>query len=441
MLAVLSILVAIRSHTHEDIELNRIAFGSCNKQFEPQPVWAAVADFNPQLWLWTGDAVYASTSGWNVSALKDGYRAQTAQKGYQKLVQSGVVIDGVYDDHDYGLNDAGRELGIKKRSQQLFLDFIGVTSKERRERKGVYSSHVFGRAPRQVKIILLDTRFHRDQHFFPSLGSMVFGGIRIPFGALLAAMSRLAIVRTGFGRGYTGDVLGEEQWAWLEEQLLDSSAAVHIVVSSIQIFTSNPLVESWGHFPKAKRRLVDLMLRMKPSGLLFISGDVHFAELMTFKTAAPPNGGDEAARCNATMACETTPEASGETSLLEVTSSGLTHSCSGAWWGVACEGIVSSYRTHRARDGGSESTTPSGGGGGTGPITGPSYYTGKNFGTLEFQWADSLGDSSGGGTGTDSTSVVVSVRDTSGDVVLSATHGTDEAVRAMRGLGARVEGF
>ncbi len=34
---------------------------------------------------------------------------------------------------------------------------------------------------------------------------------------------------------YSGDVLGEEQWLWLEKELSNSSAAAHIIVSSVQV--------------------------------------------------------------------------------------------------------------------------------------------------------------------------------------------------------------
>jgi hypothetical protein len=38
-------------------------------------------------------------------------------------------------------------------------------------------------------------------------------------------------------------------------------------------------VESWGHFPTAKQRLLQLLDTTKPKGLLILSGDVHYAEI------------------------------------------------------------------------------------------------------------------------------------------------------------------
>lgn len=45
------------------------------------------------------------------------------------------------------------------------------------------------------------------------------------------------------------------------------------------MLTSNPLVESWAHFPAAKRRLLRLLHDTNPANLLLLSGDVHYAEL------------------------------------------------------------------------------------------------------------------------------------------------------------------
>lgn len=55
-----------------------------------------------------------------------------------------------------------------------------------------------------------------------------------------------------------------------------------------QVLTSNPLVESWGHFPRSRKRLLDLLHRTNPAGLVMLSGDVHHAELASGWRASPP---------------------------------------------------------------------------------------------------------------------------------------------------------
>ena len=55
----------------------------------------------------------------------------------------------------------------------------------------------------------------------------------------------------------------------------------------MQVLTSNPAVESWGHFPESKQRLLQLMEETRPAGALFLSGDVHYAEMLGGAAAEP----------------------------------------------------------------------------------------------------------------------------------------------------------
>ncbi|CAN0414204.1 unnamed protein product, partial [Laminaria digitata] len=64
-----------------------------------------------------------------------------------------------------------------------------------------------------------------------------------------------------------------------------------------QVLTSNPLVESWGHFPRSRKRLLDLLQRTDPAGLVILSGDVHHAELASGWQASPPPPPGESCVC------------------------------------------------------------------------------------------------------------------------------------------------
>eukprot|EP00922_Rhytidocystis_sp_ex-Travisia-forbesii_P056352 GHVS01083441.1.p1 GENE.GHVS01083441.1~~GHVS01083441.1.p1 ORF type:complete len:708 (-),score=89.74 GHVS01083441.1:261-2360(-) len=363
--------------------LDRLAFGSCSKQkVRDQSIWKAVSRRRPSAWIWTGDSIYSRCS--EPECIERGYVEQSEKSGgYRKFIEeasqpcseeeleraanstdnsigcSSVLraIDGTWDDHDYGLNDGGKHHKHKDRAQKLFLDFLGISKDDiiRRNRRGVYSAHLFGsEASQQVKLILLDTRFHRDNHFIPSLGSYIDNGLV----ACVAAAIRWATKFVGVGVDYDGDLLGEEQWAWLEAQLTygseggdegvgspcDESAAVHVIVSSIQIMTGFSVVESWGHFPRARRRLFNLLKKTKPRGLVFLSGDVHYGEIL-----GEVNG------------------------VSEITSSGLTHSLGGELlaspimgWGM----LLNSFGDTRDHAVGISKAV----------------YTGKNFGLLDFKY-------------------------------------------------------
>ena len=83
---------------------------------------------------------------------------------------------GIWDDHDFGINNGGRGYVDKHASQQLFLDFLGEpASSPRREQYGVYTSQVFdgvasdeGEDAPVVQIILLVRRMGRAVKRRPS---------------------------------------------------------------------------------------------------------------------------------------------------------------------------------------------------------------------------------------------------------------------------------
>ena len=144
--------------------VSTIAFGSCAKQGQPQPVWEAIAAQRPDLFLFIGDNVYADRPDdpESVGDIAEAYRALGAQPGYQKL-RSLCPLLATWDDHDFGLNDAGKEWPLKRQSQLVMLSFFREPAKSPRwSRDGVYGAWMFGPEGRRVQVILLDTRFFRD---------------------------------------------------------------------------------------------------------------------------------------------------------------------------------------------------------------------------------------------------------------------------------------
>ena len=237
---------------------------------------------------------------------------QSENPTYRKMAKK-TIVEGVWDDHDYAKNDAGKSIfSAKERQfrQSEYLKFLNVKSSNEERyymRDGLYSSHLFRSSNGNVRVIFLDTRSQRDDHMIPSIAIHHW----IPLSALIAAIGRWICASFGIGIEYDGDVLGENQWKWFENELKESEGndSSVIVVSSIQMFTSNPIVESWSHFPKSRDRFVNLIRTYTPSGLLILSGDVHHAEMISDPC---------------------------KNNILEVTSSGLTHTCTTPWFGFFC---------------------------------------------------------------------------------------------------------
>ena len=257
-----------------------VSFGSCNKQYMPNPYWDDILAEDPNVWIWGGDNIYADTD--DMGLLRKMYAEQDNIEGYA-LLKSEVPIVGTWDDHDYGLNDGGSEFGMKKESQQVFLDFMGVPAdSERRNREGVYASHVFETPHGKVQILVLDTRYSRSQ--------------------LLRDPSPQRRYKPNVSEDAT--VLGDEQWKWLENKLGTSSADFNLIVSSIQFLSREHGFETWGNFPNEVEKLEKLIARSKAKGVIILSGDRHISEFSRTNLSNMPYP------------------------LIDFTSSGLTHSYS-----------------------------------------------------------------------------------------------------------------
>jgi alkaline phosphatase D len=76
-------------------------------------------------------------------------------------------------------------------------------------------------------------------------------------------------------------LLGKEQWLWLEQEL-SKPADLRIIASSTQFGIEYNGYEAWANFPHERDRMIDLIKRTKANGVLFISGDVHYAEISKY---------------------------------------------------------------------------------------------------------------------------------------------------------------
>lgn len=153
-----------------------------------------------------------------------------------------------------------------------------------------------------------------------------------------------------------------------------------------------------GHFPASKARLLKLLDDVSPKGLLVLSGDVHFAEIAGrgggdgSDSAGPSGGGgdgnggvgggndvseddghDQPKGSKTSSSSEDGSDGGepgggidGSFGPIEVTSSGMTHSCSTPWFGFVCVPVLSAFSAHRWR--------------------GLGGYPHINWGALELDW-------------------------------------------------------
>ncbi len=248
----------------EDKVVSKILFGSCIKQEKPMPLFDTINKQNAEAFLFLGDNIYGDTN--DMAVLKAKYARLKENAGFSKLMATCPTVMATWDDHDYGMNDSGADYAMREESQKVFLDFWGdAEDSPRRSREGVYESRIFGPAGKRVQIILLDTRYFR--------GPLKKGERRVG------------------GKYYPDDnpaipMLGEAQWKWLEEEL-KKPAEVRLIGSGIQIVPEAAGQETWSNLPKERQRLFDLIAKTGANGVVFLSGDRHWAELSCATEGTP----------------------------------------------------------------------------------------------------------------------------------------------------------
>ncbi len=240
-------------------------FASCNDQKMEQPLWKPILETRPDVFVWGGDNIYADTK--DTAKMKRDYALLLANPGYKKLTKQTKII-GTWDDHDYGINDGGKEWEIKADAQKFFLDFLKVPKESpRRNQEGVYTAEVFETPKGKIKIILLDTRYFRT-----GLKKSNVRGRRYE----------------PWGKNHKGTILGEKQWEWLNKELQDTTTTFTVINSSIQVLSSEHGWERWATFPNELEKLKQTIKNAKSKNIFIISGDRHLAEFSVDKVEGLP---------------------------------------------------------------------------------------------------------------------------------------------------------
>lgn len=260
-----ALLLSAAAALHAEEPLARIAFGSCANEHKPQPVWEAINDLKPQLFIFMGDNVYADSA--DPAKLKASYDGLAAIQEFAKLRKSTPIL-ATWDDHDYGRNDVGAEWEGKEASKEAFMEFFETPpDSPLRKRGGIYDAKIFGPEGKRVQVIMLDTRWFRG-----------------PIQKMTKEEVKEARAKSGKKVGrYLPDersdssILGDEQWKWLAGEL-KKPAELRLLITSIQTIPNEHGWEKWGNLPKERKKLLDT-IRDNATGVILLSGDRHLSEI------------------------------------------------------------------------------------------------------------------------------------------------------------------
>ncbi|MDX2131348.1 MAG: alkaline phosphatase D family protein [Planctomycetota bacterium] len=227
--------------------VRRVAIIGCHQQPRPAPALERYVEAKPDVVLWVGDNVYADTKD-DPTHIERCYAVLESKPGFAALRERSIFM-ATWDDHDYGMNDDGKNYALKRQSHAIFRKFWRHEDRIPADRPGVFHADIFGAPGSRLQVIMLDGRFNRDDP------------------------------------GDTADTLGEPQWAWLAEEL-KKPADLRLVVSGYQVLLDRDTkFETWAKFPGARDRLFRLIRETKANGVVFIAGDQHYGEVSRIRGA------------------------------------------------------------------------------------------------------------------------------------------------------------
>ncbi len=248
----------------QETVITKIAFGSCGNQDDPQPVLSLAAEQKPAAFIFLGDNIYGDTD--NMDTLRNKYTRWMAQPDFKKLYGS-TTLFATWDDHDFGRNDAGKWYPYKKESKEIFMEFFKEpANSERRKHDGIYKTEYIRAGEKTIQVLLLDVRTFRSDVLLYDTAD------KLPRDHYFYTPDYKPHVSTD------STLLGEEQWKWLEGEL-KKPADLRLICSGSQFAIEYNGYEAWANFPHEQKKMLQLIKSTKANGVLFLTGDVHYAEI------------------------------------------------------------------------------------------------------------------------------------------------------------------
>ncbi len=220
-----------------------VPYGKDSSIFEP------MAKEKAAFMLWLGDAWYTREvdyySEWGLWYRASHDRALPITQNFFKAMPQLAI----WDDHDYGPNDIGKNYVLKETSRTVFNKyFCNPSSGENGQ--GTYTMTSWGDAD----IFMTDDRWWRSAD-----------GIKDTVNGKPNPEKRM---------------LGAQQMEWLKNSLIYSTATFKIIAVGSQVLNPVSPYDTWWDFPAEYDELMNFLKEYKINGVVFLTGDRHHSEII-----------------------------------------------------------------------------------------------------------------------------------------------------------------
>lgn len=202
-----------------------------------EKIFEHMATHRNDFMVWMGDNVYYLFGVWKSKKKMLKRNIKMRLRPYLKEFLESCPQYAIWDDHDFGADNSDIYNPSKYITLELFKQFWPNPSFGLDTVPGVFTNF----RQKDAEFFMLDARFYCDAD--------------------------------------SGQILGKPQMAWLKEKLLASDANFKFIVSGTQVLAINPSGEDFGDYPKEKAELLDFIKKEAITGVIFMSGDRHYAEL------------------------------------------------------------------------------------------------------------------------------------------------------------------
>lgn len=213
-------------------------------------MWQGVSTLNPQALFLIGDNAYLDTQldGKKITLLHMwnrfmDHRNSLGVYSFKKL----IPVFGLWDDHDYGLNNGGKNFELKDGAARIFQSFFPFYSLKEAE-KGLGVGYRVQLA--KQNFYFLDARSFRD---------------------------------TKDSGGTAGTHLGEAQEKWLYTHLKKSKNFSFLIKGDQYFGGYHPFESYESHHPRSFKKFLKKLGQRKMAPVIFVSGDRHLTEIMETK--------------------------------------------------------------------------------------------------------------------------------------------------------------
>ena len=235
----------------------RIVFGSCYKQYrQPLPIFDAIARESADLFLLLGDTCYTDEEDRVSEATHMQAHLRNRNQDNLRALVARVPTLAIWDDHDFGPNDSDGTYSASERAYRCWRRMWAQRQYGTASTRGIFSRVRCG----PIELFFLDSRLHRAER---------------------------------------RHILGDAQLRWLLDGLVESTAAIKLILSGSQLLPEVAMLPSWDwecfrrDGAQELEAIVSCIASQGITGVVALSGDPHLGQILR-QPGQPLPGGRQA---------------------------------------------------------------------------------------------------------------------------------------------------